>query len=379
MAFAGWDRVPIQTADGLKMAVAPVIISASRATDLPAFYGDWFMNRLKAGYVKWINPFNQQAQYVSFQQTRVIVFWTKNARPFLKHLPQLDKTGLNYYFTFTVNDYEAEGLEPNLPGLAERIETFKQLAARIGKKRVVWRFDPLILSHELTVEKLLAKMENVGRQLHGYTEKLIISFADISRYRRVKRNLIAGGFAGYREFDEASMRAIAAGLRELNQRWQLQIATCAETIDLSAYGIQPNKCVDDQLMQELFPADRVLMAFLGDQVPSLPLFPSARAATGSHPNHLKDRGQRTTCGCIVSKDIGQYNTCLHLCRYCYANHAEGLVRSNYRRRDIPSSKKTVINHPLIHEDQFPITKNHSFPRGFSRVPPFYGQKQKTGN
>ncbi|NLW56621.1 MAG: DUF1848 domain-containing protein [Firmicutes bacterium] len=340
MTFSGWDRVEIQTVDGLKTAVAPVIISASRATDLPAFHGDWFMNRLAAGYVKWINPFNQQAQYISFKQTRVIVFWTKNARPFFKHLPQLDKMGLNYYFTFTVNDYEAEGLEPNLPGLAERIETFQQLAEKIGKRRVIWRFDPLILSHQLTVDRLLTKIQNVGQHLHQYTEKLIISFADISHYRRVKNNLIAGGFADYREFDQASMLAVAAGLKQLNQTWQLAIATCGEKIDLAAYGIAPNKCIDDQLMSELFPEDRVLMEFLGYQVPPPALFPSFRKAIQSRRRNLKDRGQRNACGCIVSKDLGQYNTCMHLCLYCYANHSAPLVRRNFRRRDVQA--ETIV-------------------------------------
>ena len=333
MAFPGWDRVEIQTAAGLKTAIAPVIISASRATDLPAFYGDWFMNRLAAGYVKWINPFNQQAQYVSFKQTRAIVFWTKNARPFFKHLPQLDKMGLNYYFTFSVNDYEAEGLEPSLPGLAARIKTFQELAELIGEKRVVWRFDPLILSPQLTVEKLLAKIENVGQQLHEYTEKLIISFADIAQYRRVQNNLIAGGFTDYREFDQASMRAIAAGLQEINQKWGLQIATCAEDLDLSAYGIIHNKCIDDQLLRELFPHDQVLMEFLGDETAQPGLFPGIIKKEHRSSN-LKDKGQRKACGCIVSKDIGQYNTCMHLCKYCYANHSTHLVRRNYQRSDV---------------------------------------------
>lgn len=340
MALPGWDRVAIQTPGGLKTAVAPVIISASRATDLPAFHGEWFMNRLAAGYVKWINPFNQQAQYVSFQKTRAIVFWTKNARPFFKHLPQLDKMGLNYYFTFTVNDYEAEGLEPNLPGLAERIETFQQLAAKIGKKRVVWRFDPLILSRRLTVEKLLAKIERVGRHLHKYTEKLIISFADIGAYRRVRSNLTAGGFADYCEFDRASMHAIAAGLQELNEKWGLSIATCAEEINLTAYGIMPNKCIDDQLLRQLFPHDQALMKFLGAETAPPGLFPGP-GATGRRPINLKDKGQRQACGCIVSKDIGQYNTCLHLCKYCYANHSPHLVRNNFRRRDVQA--ETILS------------------------------------
>lgn len=334
MSFQGWDRVEIQTTKGLKPAVAPVIISASRATDLPAFYGDWLMQRLEAGYVKWINPFNQQEQYVSFAKTRVIVFWTKNASPLFKYLPQLDQMGINYYFTFTVNDYEAEGLEPNLPGLTERIETFQQLAEKIGKKKVIWRFDPLILSQDLTVEKLLQKTQDVGKHIHKFTEKLVISFADISLYRRVKRNLMSGGFADYHEFDQSSMIAVATGLQKINQHWQLNIATCGEAIDLSAYDITHNKCIDDRLMMELFPEDRALMEFLGHQSAQSTLFRLKNETAKYHQINLKDKGQRKSCGCIVSKDIGQYNTCMHLCKYCYANYSEKLVRNNYRKRNV---------------------------------------------
>lgn len=334
MSFQGWESVQVQTKDGLKPAIAPVIISASRATDLPAFHSDWFRRRLAAGYVKWFNPFNGQAQYISFAKTRVIVFWTKNAEPLRRHLPVLDRMGINYYFTFTVNDYEAEGLEPNLPGLAERIQTFQQLAKAIGKQKVIWRFDPLILGRELTVEGLLAKVKRVGEALHPFTEKLVISFADIAIYQRVQRRLAQGGLAGYRELDRPQMEAIAAGLAEINRNWGLQIATCSEEIDLSAYGITHNKCIDDQLLRELFPQDRALMKFLGyDEAPQSSLFPGPEP--GRRASNLKDKGQRKACGCIVSKDIGQYNTCPHLCKYCYANSSEKVVLQNYReKRDI---------------------------------------------
>jgi DNA repair photolyase len=242
--------------------------------------------------------------------------------------------GINYYFTFTVNDYEAEGLEPNLPKLSARMQTFRQLAKEIGKKKVIWRFDPLILGRGLTVEQLLEKVRKVGEELHPFTEKLVISFADIALYKRVQRNLISGGFTDYLEFDQPKMRAIAAGLQELNRKWGLQIATCGEEVDLMAYGITQNKCIDDQLMSELFPHDQVLMNFLGYETAQPSLFPST-TETGRRTINLKDKGQRQACGCIVSKDIGQYNTCMHLCKYCYANYSEKMVRRNYQqKRDV---------------------------------------------
>ena len=149
MSFSGWQKVTIKTINGDVVGIAPIIISASRATDIPAFYPEWFMHRLKEGYVKWINRFNGQSKYVSFEKTRAIVFWTKNPEPFMRYLPELDDTGIHYYFTFTLNDYEAEKLEPNVPELKKRIDTFRRLSEKIGKEMVVWRFDPLILTKRL--------------------------------------------------------------------------------------------------------------------------------------------------------------------------------------------------------------------------------------
>lgn len=335
MSFKGWETIVLPTVSGNKEAVAPVIVSASRSTDLPAFYSEWFIKRWRAGYVKWVNPFNRQEQFVSFAKTRVIVFWTKNPRPLLKHLPELDRSGVNYYFTFTVNDYDIEGLEPNVPPLTERVEIFKRLSERVGPERVIWRFDPLILSKDLTVEKLLAKIEGVGELLHTYTKKLVISFADISVYDKVRRNLTSAGLTGFREFDSASMVQLAQGLEEINKEWGLALATCGEEVDLSEYGILHNKCIDDELMIRLFRHDQALMDFLGYQEPQErqpALFSVEKQEEPAKTNRLKDKGQRKACGCIVSKDIGQYNTCMHLCRYCYANYSEKLVKENYLKR-----------------------------------------------
>ncbi len=115
-----WPETQIITEDGAVGAIAPTVISASRSTDIPAFYAPWFMARLRHGYVKWVNPFNRRAQYVSFEQTRAIVFWSKNPKPMLQHTDELDRRGLAYYFQFTLNDYEREGLEPGVPPLAVR-------------------------------------------------------------------------------------------------------------------------------------------------------------------------------------------------------------------------------------------------------------------
>ena len=307
-------------------AQAPFIISASRATDIPAFYGDWFIERLKQGYVKWKNPFNNIPLYISFEKVRLIVFWSKNPKPMFKDLNYLDERNINYYFQFTLNDYENEGIEQGVPILAARIETFQQLAEKIGKEKVIWRFDPLILTSSIGVDELLRKTENIGKQLKNYTDKMVFSFADISLYKKVQSNL-QKSHINYREFDEQTMNEFATGLQELNKNWGFEISTCAEKIPLEKYGITHNKCVDDDLMIKLFPNDKVLMDFLGVKITPPDIFNPNPTILKSKNN--KDKGQRQFCGCIISKDIGEYNTCPHLCEYCYANTSKDIALKNW--------------------------------------------------
>jgi len=330
MSFRGWQKVTIDTPNGKVEGIAPVIISASRATDIPAFYSEWFMRRLGTGYVKWINRFNGQPRYVSFEKTRAIVFWTKNAEPMMKCLPELDKKGINYYFTYTLNDYEQEKLEPNVPPLQHRINTFKRLSNTIGKGRVVWRFDPLIHSSTITVDVLLDKIYGIGKQIHTHTEKLVISFIDINLYKKVRHNLISSGFRDCKEFTLEDMTNIAKGLQEINEEWNISIATCAEATDLSAYGINYNKCIDNELIIRNFSQDKELMNFLGYVPPQAGLLPFIESK-GKKTKVLKDSGQRKNCGCIPSKDIGQYDTCINGCIYCYANSSQGIARINYQK------------------------------------------------
>jgi DNA repair photolyase len=304
-----------------RKGVAPVVVSASRSTDIPAFHAEWFVNRLRMGHVRWRNPFNRQSQSVSFANTRVIVFWSKNPLPLLQYLPEIDAKGIHFYFQFTVNDYEREHLEPHVPPLSQRLDTFRRLSEQIGKKRVIWRFDPLILTDTLTVDVLVDRIAALAAELRNYTERLVISFADIGVYAKVQRNLTREQVK-YQEFTPDRMREIAQRLQPLARETGLTIATCAEGIDLAAYGIEHNRCVDDRLMVERFPNDRKLMEFLG--------YESDRFAASSRP-YRKDQGQRKECGCIVSKDIGRYDTCPHLCAYCYANTSRKVVERNMRR------------------------------------------------
>lgn len=314
-------------------AVAPVIVSASRSTDIPAFHAEWFMDRLKAGYAVWKNPFNQRPQYVSFANTRVIVFWTKNPAPLLPYLPRIEELGLNSYFQYTVNDYESEGWEPNVPSLAKRLDTFAELSERIGPERVIWRFDPLLLTDRVTEQVLADKVARVGERLAPLTSKLVFSFADIVGYRKVRSNL-AKAEIPYREFTPEIMHSLAGRIAGLCRSWNIEAATCGEKIDLSDLGIARNRCIDGDLMRRAFPHDRALQRFLTPKTSQ-----GMMSMPGINPawqDRLKDKGQRRECGCIVSKDIGAYNTCLHLCTYCYANTSEAAVRNNLTNKQIGS-------------------------------------------
>lgn len=158
------------------LAQAPVIVSASRATDIPAFYADWFFRRLDRDYVRWRNPFSGQDSYVSFANTRFIVFWSKNPAPLLSHLSRLKEREIGCYIQYTLNDYEAEGLEPNVPTLTQRINTFRRLVDALGMGAVVWRFDPLILTDKINIDTLLDKIAHIADALAGLYGKTRFQF-----------------------------------------------------------------------------------------------------------------------------------------------------------------------------------------------------------
>ncbi len=341
--MAQWHKIQIKRENGETVdAQAPIIVSASRSTDIPAFYADWFFHRLKVGYSAWTNPFNGVKSYVSYQNTRFIVFWSKNPRPLLDHLDYLKERNIGCYIQYTLNDYEKEKLEQGVPALQQRIDTFKQLVDKLGKGRVVWRFDPLILTDDISIDSLLSKIEHIGDLLQGYTEKLVFSYADILSYRKVKTNLEKSHIP-YHEWTEPQMLDFAERLAELNKKWGYTLATCGEKVDLQQFGIEHNHCVDDNLMIRFAYDDKALMDFLKVKTFPIPvpnLFGESEPLPDDAiilPNNTyathgdnRDKGQRLFCGCIVSKDIGEYNTCPHLCEYCYANSSKEIAVRHWK-------------------------------------------------
>jgi hypothetical protein len=339
------DKIRILTDNGKQVeASAPIIISASRSTDIPAFYAKWFFNRLVKGYCVWYNPFNQQPIYISFKNCRVIVFWTKNPKPILPYLHILDEMGIHYYFQVTLNDYVNEGFEPNIASVDERVDTFKQLSQKIGKERIIWRFDPLIITPTIGPRELLKRIWNVGNKLKGFTDKLVFSFIDVKVYRKVQNNLVketiffTKGNVENAEANYAQRIDIVKGLQKIQEAWKglgwnVTMATCAEDIDIESYGIEHNRCIDGELMKRIFSEDEELVYYLytlkwpkRDMFGQLPAIPQKE-------KKVKDPRQRKICRCMVSKDIGMYNTCRHFCVYCYANTNKECVLRNKEKHN----------------------------------------------
>lgn len=354
--MAKWTKIERPIEDGTIVSMqAPLIISASRSTDIPAFYADWFFHRLQKGYSAWTNPFNGVKSYVSYENTRFIVFWSKNPRPLLSYLHILKERNIKCYVQYTLNDYEQEKLE-KVPSLATRIDTFKLLVEQLGKGAVIWRFDPMILTDDISVEDLLAKVQSIGDQLKDYTEKLVFSYADIAIYKKVKHNLEVNGIP-YHEWDTEQMEEFADKLSSINRErgWNFQLATCGEKIDIEKkYGIQHNRCIDGDLITRLAWDDKELMDFMNvkiEDVPAPSLFGESELPKGAillpdnHyfiNKHKKDQGQRPFCECMASKDIGEYNTCPHLCEYCYANTNIVSAMANYQKHKNNPYNESIV-------------------------------------
>ena len=260
-----------------------MIVSASRRTDIPAFYSEWFMNRLKEGYVLIPNPRNANRlghAVLSPENVDCIVFWTKNPIPMLDKLKAIDEMGYAYYIQFTLTPYD-NAVEPGLPPKRELLQAFIELSERTDNKRAVWRYDPVFIDEQYTVSRHLAAFSEMCAKLQGYTERCVLSFIDV--YRNIRNT--------YRATTEREMHEIAEGFAKIAKTFGVSLYTCSEEIDLSSYGIGHSACIDQPLVEQII---------------------------GRRIKAKKDVNQRPACRCIESVDVGAYDTCAHSCTYCYA-------------------------------------------------------------
>lgn len=274
-----------------------MIISVSRRTDIPTYYSEWFFNRIKAGFVYVRNPMNvHQISKISLSPEVVdgIVFWTKNPIPMMSYLDDLNDYA--YYFQFTVNSY-GKDIESNVPNKNDIIiPTFRELSDRIGADRVIWRYDPIMLTEKYTIDYHVNYFNELAKRLSGYTHKCVISFVDL--YRNTQTHL--------KDLDilplgDKEMYELAERLVEIANKNNLIVESCAEKINLEQFGIQHGHCIDCTLFEKIL---------------------------NCKMNLSKDKNQRPECGCVESIDIGAYNTCKNGCRYCYANFSQTTVIKN---------------------------------------------------
>lgn len=277
-----------------------MIISASRRTDIPSRYSDWFFNRLEAGYVCTRNPMNpRQVSRISLSPDVVdgIVFWTKDPTPMLDRLHLL--ADYPFYVQVTLNAY-GKDLEPGVPSKNDVvIPAFQALSRQIGAERVIWRYDPILLTPTYTTQYHVHYFGELAKRLSGCTRKCVISFVDL--YRHLGKQFISLG--------NSEIYELAGRFSDIAGKYGLTLETCAEAIGLSQFGIRRGHCIDGELLEKI---------------------------VGQPLSLTKDKNQREECGCMASIDIGMYDSCLNGCKYCYANHSPAAVRRNFQLHD-PSS------------------------------------------
>jgi hypothetical protein len=275
-----------------------MIISASRRTDIPCYFSEWFMNRLKAGYVLTRNPMNHAISKITLSPDSAdcIVFWTKDAANIMPNLNAIDNMGYKYYFQFTLTPYNRD-IEKNLREKADIENTFIELSRRIGKERVLWRYDPVILNETLTIAYHIEHFTRLCDLLHEYTESVTISFVDI--YSKLKTNLI-------RKITDDEIAELGIFIGQTSKNYGLSAKACSEKTDLTAYGIKKASCIDKAVIEKICGCPLDLKA---------------------------DKNQRDGCGCYESIDIGAYNTCLNGCVYCYANDSTATTERRHGSHD----------------------------------------------
>ena len=276
-----------------------MIIQTGARTDIPAFYSKWFLNRLREGFVLVRNPYNPCAvtRYeLSPEVVDLISFCTKNPAPMLPHMDKLASYGQHWFVTITPYGRE---IEPGVPDKEQVMEDFKKLSRTIGADSMGWRYDPIFLSDTYTLQRHLNDFEQMAQTLSGYTRTCVISFIDL--YPKVRRN-----FPTLKEVPQKARIALGQAFVKIGQTYGITIKSCAEGEELAPYGVDCSGCMTIETWEN---------------------------ALHTKLDVPKRKPARAECACFLGNDIGAYNTCGHLCRYCYANYDAATVRENMRSHD----------------------------------------------
>lgn len=294
-----------------------MIINTGQRTDIPAFYAEWFANRLREGIVCVRNPYNpnQVSRYrLDPSVVDVIGFCTKNPVPMFPHMDLLNDYG-QYWFV-TITPYGRD-IEPHVPDKHLLLDAFKKLSDRVGVHAVGWRYDPIFISARYTADYHIRAFEQIASALDGYTKTAVISFIDL--YPKVRRN-----FPETQEVTKTQRLTLGRELIRIAASHGMTVKPCAEGDELAAYGADCSGCMQISDYEK---------------------------AIGRHLNAPKRKGARAACACYLSCDIGAYNTCRHLCRYCYANAEPSKVLALSRQHD-PGSPFLIGNYrdgDIIHD------------------------------
>lgn len=286
-----------------------MILQTGMRTDIPAFYSQWFINRVKAGYVLVRNPYNPSSvtRYeINPDVVDLIAFCTKNPKPMLKYIDVLKPYG-QYWFV-TITPYGKE-IEPNVPDKKQVAEDFKTLSKMVGIDSIGWRYDPIFISDKYSVDFHIKAFEQMARELSGYTDVCIISFIDL--YKKVIKN-----FPQARMVTKEERLEIGKAFADIGSRYGITIKACAEGNELELYGVDCNGCLTQAVYEK---------------------------ALHSKINMPKSKGQRNECACFFGNDIGAYDTCMHLCKYCYANTDYKAVMRNSKLHN-PESPFLIGTH-----------------------------------
>jgi DNA repair photolyase len=286
-----------------------MIINTGCRTDIPAYFSDWFYNRIKEGYVLVRNPY-YEGQITKYRLIPEVVdclsFCTKNPEPMLERLKEIDS--FKQFWFVTITPYGME-IEPNVPDKEKVMESFKKLSEKVGLNAIGWRYDPIFISDHYSVEFHINSFEQMAKNMSGYTDNCVISFIDL--YAKTKRN-----FPGVREVTRKERITLGEAFAKIGQAYGITIRTCCEGTDLEEYGVDISGCMTKPIIERA--------TYCRLEVPK------------------KKKSPREACNCLLGNDIGAYNTCGHGCIYCYANYNQETVRKNMRQHN-PASPFLIGN------------------------------------
>ncbi|MDO4466275.1 MAG: DUF1848 domain-containing protein [Bacillota bacterium] len=277
-----------------------MLLQTGQRTDIPAFYSQWFMNRIRQGYVLVRNPYYPKTvlKYkIDPEHVEILGFCTKNPHPML---PYLDELSLYHQFWFVTITSYGKDIEPNVPNKKQILEDFKILSKKLGKQCIVWRFDPIFISERYSISYQLHAFETIAKELCGYTQTVVISFIDL--YDKVKRN-----FPEVREVNKEDRLFLGKEMIRIAHKYGMEVKTCAEGRELEVFGANCDGCTTKETLEKAL--------HLTLDVP------------------VSKTNGRKECSCLIAGDIGEYNTCMHFCRYCYANYSRERVLENYKKHD----------------------------------------------